>query len=87
MNDDDQRRAEAIQRLEDKRSFKTHAVVYVAVNALLIVIWAASGGGYFWPVWVIGGWGIGLLSHAWKTYGERPLTEEEIRKETKRHAA
>ncbi|MEA2448980.1 MAG: eukaryotic-like serine/threonine-protein kinase [Thermoleophilaceae bacterium] len=38
--------------------------IYLAVNALLIGIWAAAGGGYFWPVWSILGWGIGVVGHA-----------------------
>jgi len=31
---------------------------------MLVGIWAASGGGYFWPIWPILGWGIGLGCHA-----------------------
>lgn len=27
----------------------------VAISVLLVVIWAATGAGYFWPVWAIGG--------------------------------
>jgi hypothetical protein len=34
---------------------------FVAVNLLLIVIWAATGAGYFWPIWPLLGWGIGLI--------------------------
>lgn len=34
---------------------------YVLVNVLLVAIWAATGAEYFWPMWVILGWGIGLL--------------------------
>ena len=34
---------------------------YLGVNAMMVVIWATSGGGYFWPVWVIGPWGLALL--------------------------
>jgi eukaryotic-like serine/threonine-protein kinase len=45
------------------RSFKIHLTLYPLVNVLLIGIWAASGGGYFWPVWPILGWGIGLAAH------------------------
>jgi eukaryotic-like serine/threonine-protein kinase len=45
------------------RSFKTHLTLYLLVNAFLIGIWAASGGGYFWPIWSILGWGIGLAAH------------------------
>ena len=28
---------------------------FVAISLLLIVIWAATGAGYFWPAWAIGG--------------------------------
>jgi len=44
-------------------SFRIHLAVYVVVNVMLIGIWAASGGGYFWPVWPVLGWGIGLGCH------------------------
>jgi class 3 adenylate cyclase len=45
-------------------SVRIHATAYVLVNVFLIAIWAAAGGGYFWPVWPILGWGIGLGMHA-----------------------
>ena len=45
-------------------SLKIHLVVYAAVNLGLIAIWALTGGGYFWPIWPILGWGIGLAGHA-----------------------
>ena len=47
-----------------RQSFKIHLSLYLLVNVLLIGIWAASGGGYFWPIWPILGWGIGLAAHA-----------------------
>jgi hypothetical protein len=46
------------------RRFYTDAMIYGVVNLGLILIWAISGGGYFWPIWVIIGWGIGLGIHA-----------------------
>ena len=36
-------------------------VPFVLVNLMLIVIWAATGAGYFWPIWPLLGWGLGLL--------------------------
>jgi class 3 adenylate cyclase len=45
-------------------SVRIHATIYVVVNVMLVAIWAASGGGYFWPIWPILGWGIGLGAHA-----------------------
>ena len=45
-------------------SVRIHVVVYAAVNLFLVAIWALGGGGYFWPIWVILGWGVGLAIHA-----------------------
>ena len=64
------------------RSFKLHLTVYLLVNLFLIGIWAASGGGYFWPVWSLLGWGIGVAVHgalAFHRVGARrprPASEE-----------
>jgi hypothetical protein len=80
-------RAAAVKRLTARRDFAAHLVSYVVVNAALIVVWFATGHGYFWPAWVIGGWGIGLAMHAWDVYGRRPISEEDIRREMNRQGA
>lgn len=82
MDNSEGRREEAVKRLKAKRDFRAHVVVYVLVNALLVVIWAVQGDrGSFWPGWVIGGWGIGLALNAWTVYFQRPITEDDIRRE------
>jgi hypothetical protein len=43
--------------------FADHLRLYLAVNALLVAIWALTGAGYFWPVWPFMGWGIAVLVH------------------------
>ena len=35
---------------------------YLAVQALLVAIWALTGMGYFWPIWPMLGWGIPLFA-------------------------
>ena len=45
------------------QSFKIHLTVYLLVNVFLIGVWAASGGGYFWPIWPVLGWGLALALH------------------------
>ncbi len=77
---DDQRQA-AIRRLNAKREFRLHLGVFVLVNTMLIVIWAATGAGYFWPIWPIGGWGVGLVFHAFTVYTQKPITEDDIQAE------
>ena len=39
---------------------------YVIVNLLLVAIWAATGGQYFWPIWPILGWGAGIALGLWQ---------------------
>ena len=85
MNDDiqstprteEELRQAAISSIKRKREFTQHLVSYLCVNAILVGIWAISGAGYFWPVWVIGGWGIGLVLHGWDVYGRRRLVSED----------
>ncbi len=56
--------------------------MYVAVNSLLILIWAMTSGGYFWPVWPILGWGIGVAAHAASIFvGPREISEAQIDRE------
>ena len=86
MDDLEGRREAAVKRVKAKREFKNHLAVYLIVNALLVVIWAASGQGYFWPIWPIAGWGVGLAFNAWSAYFERPISEDEIRREMERGA-
>jgi len=60
-------------------------VAYVVFNGFLVAIWAFTGRGYFWPAWVIGGWGVGLVLHAWDAFLRRPITEADIDAEVQRH--
>jgi 2TM domain len=77
-------REEAIRSLRKKRDFRSHLVAYLLVNALLVVIWAVTGADFFWPIFPILGWGIGVAFNAWDVYGRRPITEEAIRREQDR---
>ena len=35
---------------------------FVAISVLLLVIWAVTGMGYFWPMWPIGGMALAAFS-------------------------
>src|SRR5262249_31551775 len=54
------------QSSEERRlSLKLHAASYAAINLGLIVIWALTSRGYFWPQWTIIVLGLPLAVHAW----------------------
>lgn len=88
---DDDIRAMAKARV----GFRMHAIVYVAVNLLLVVIWWITSGGsapslrgdgasYYWPIWPHLGWGLGLALHGFGVYGAgqdwQRREEEKLRK-------
>ncbi len=75
---------QARRRVERRRKFRADIVAYVIINAFLIVVWAVTGMGYFWPGWVLGGWGALLLLDAWKAFYRRPVTEADVREELRR---
>lgn len=54
-------RAIAKKSIKKKRDAWQFLIVTVVVNSGLSVIWGMSGGGYFWPAWVIFGMGIGVV--------------------------
>ena len=74
----------AVSRLRKRRDFRTHVVIYVIVNAMLVGIWAVTGADFFWPIFPILGWGIGVGANAWDVYGRKPITEDEVQRETER---
>ena len=74
----------AIKRIRAKRAFGLHVTIYVAVNLLLIAVWAVTERRYFWPVWPILGWGVGLTVHYWTVFRLRPISEDEIRREMRK---
>ena len=78
---EDQLRRRAVKRLQAKAGFWTHFAIYLAVNAFFVVIWFFTGAGFFWPIFLIGGWGIGVAANAWDVFGREPITEERIQHE------
>jgi len=82
-------REQAVVQLKKKRDFRAHLLAYVLVNAFFWLIWAvvltAADGPWFpWPLFPLVGWGIGLVFHAWDTYGRKPFSDAEIGREVER---
>jgi hypothetical protein len=90
----DEAREYAIAIVRRKRKFVQDLVAYVAVNALLWLIWLITGretgGSMPWPAWVSIFWGFFLALDAWRAYGgpaaslNAPVSESEIERELER---
>ena len=63
-------------------------LVYLLVNTFLVIVWAATSGpdGFFWPVFPIAGWGIGVVANWYDAYRGGDFTEESIEREMERMA-
>lgn len=75
-------REHALKRLRKRRDFYGHLLVYGLVNGFLVIIWALTDlHGFFWPIFPIVGWGIGVALNAWDVYRRDVFTEAQINKE------
>lgn len=84
---DPELRARAAKSLKRKQEFRQHLVSYVIVNGFLVALWAITSRGYFWPVWPMLGWGIGLAFHAFSLrWDDQAPTPEQIDAEARRIA-
>ena len=54
----------AVSRLKKQADFRLHVLIYLLMNGFLVVIWWMTGSTFFWPVFLIFGWGIGLAANA-----------------------
>jgi hypothetical protein len=52
-----------------RTAYVAHVRVYVVINIFLVGVWFLAGGGYFWPAWVILGWGVAVVLQAIATFG------------------
>lgn len=77
-------RETARRRLQAQRWLRELFASFVVVNAVLVVVWGLTGAGYFWPGWIMGVWGAGLVLQAWITYRRQPISEADVDAELRR---
>lgn len=78
-------RERAIKHLKKRRDFHGHLLIYTLVNASLVVIWAlVTPEAFFWPVFPIVFWGIGVVMNAWDVYFAEDFGEDQIEDEIER---
>lgn len=76
-------RDRAVEQLKKKRAFYGHLLVYVLFNAMIVVVWAMTTHGFFWPIFPMLGWGIGVVMNAWDVW-RGDFTSDQIAREMAR---
>lgn len=56
-------------RVEEKKKFYSHLGSFIIVNVFLFLLNIFTSPGHFWFVYPLLGWGVGLMSHYYKTFG------------------
>lgn len=72
---------QARTRLIRRRKVRGDLMAYVVINAFLVGIWVVAGSGYFWPGWVLAGWGVLLLLDTWDAYLRHDVTDADVQRE------
>lgn len=78
-------RKEAKKRVKAKQQTKQLTGVFLIVWAIMIAVWAFTGGGYFWPMWAMLGMGIALGFSYWNAYGpSETISDSQVDEEMRR---
>lgn len=51
---------DVVQRSEAAQWRTSMLAPWMIFGVFFVILWAVTGGGYFWPMWPIMGWGIGV---------------------------
>jgi hypothetical protein len=62
----------ADERAQARRDALAFTISGPIVTVLLLAAWAATGRGYFWPIWPLLGMTIVLLVGLWRAFGPVP---------------
>ncbi len=60
---------EAQKRVRDKKDFFTHLIVYISTILFLFMINYMTSPDFWWFLFPLGGWGIGVIAHYFTVFG------------------
>jgi hypothetical protein len=59
---------EKMSHSQQRKEFKSHLFAFMAINGFLVLLNLGVSPGYFWAIYPILGWSLGLLLHGIKVY-------------------
>jgi len=76
----EQQKDEKLWRMAKARvEFRSSFISYFIVNAFFVAVWFFSSGpeSYFWPIWCMMGWGIGIAYQYFHAFHGNKITSTE----------
>lgn len=78
---------QAKENVEAKLGFYIHLFIYIIVCAFLIILNLSTSPDYYWFIWPLIGWGIGVLGHGFGVFAfsegsvlKKRMIEKELKK-------
>lgn len=76
---------QAALQMQRWRDFGSQVFAYVIGSIVFIVIWAAQGKGFFWPIYPLLVWGLGVSVQHFTVVIRGQITDEEVRRKLSRN--
>ena len=76
---------QAALQIQRWRDFVSQVFAYAIGNIAFMVIWAAQGKGFFWPMYPLLVWGLGLSAQHFNVVIHGQITDEEVRRKLNRN--
>ena len=67
-------------QLQRWRDFQAQVAAYLVINIVFVVIWAASGQGFFLPAFPLICWAVGLSFQHFSAVLRGQITDEDVRR-------
>ena len=75
--------AHARRNIRWRRRLQNSVMGFLVIGVFLVVIWAVTGAGYFWPGWVLAAFAVVLFLRYTK-YRRGPVVQGDIDREVER---
>ena len=80
-------RQRAIAVLKKRRDFRAHLLVFTLANAAFVAIWAMTDHDtFFWPIFPMVFWGIGVVMNGWDAYFADDFSDQDVERQMHRLA-